>query len=307
MFLSLVSVQAWSVIFFLMSHTVDKKSLIRTTAPVSKVCCLNTEGLQSSTDVVNVQKVLDEVNHFYQKHDEIKVSHGISHVMAVYQHAVKAISCHVPPLSSTESMEIQVTALLHDVDDKKYFPNHGNYENARSILKASNVPDDSCRKIVRMIQLVSCSANGNHVPQDIIDEGAFHLLIPRWADRLEAVGAIGVLRCYQFNREHDMEFSTANSPRAQTEAEVWNFATQERFEAYQARGGSSTDMISHYYDKLLHVACPPNELVRNPYLEQKAKESSKELLEVCLRYGKTGTVDEEYIQDIAKKLLVRIK
>jgi uncharacterized protein len=295
-----------SVNFLLMSRAIDK-SFVRTAArQVSTVSCLKMEGLPFSTDVVNVQMVLDEVNHFYQKHDEIKVSHGISHVLAVHQHAVKAISCHAPPLSSTESMEIQVTALLHDVDDKKYFPNHENYENARSILKASNVPNDSCGKIVHMIQLVSCSANGNHVPQDIIDEGAFHLLIPRWADRLEAVGAIGVLRCYQYNREHDMAFSTPNSPRAQTEAEVWNYATQERFEAYQARGGSSTDMISHYYDKLLHVACPPKELVRNSYLEQKAKESSKELLEVCLRYGKTGTVDEEYIQDIAKKL-VRIK
>ena len=54
-------------------------------------------------------------------------------------------------------------------------------------------------------------------------------------------------------------------------------------------------MISHYYDKLLHVARPPPEIVRNKYLEDMAKDSSKELVEVCLRFGETGVVDEDYI------------
>ena len=54
-------------------------------------------------------------------------------------------------------------------------------------------------------------------------------------------------------------------------------------------------MISHYYDKLLHVARPPKQLVRNKYLEAIAEESSKEMIKVLLRYGETGVVDEEFL------------
>ena len=57
-------------------------------------------------------------------------------------------------------------------------------------------------------------------------------------------------------------------------------------------------MISHYYDKLLHIARPPPSIVCNPYLEKMAEQSSSELVEVCLRFGKTGVVDEDYIRGL---------
>jgi len=257
-----------------------------------------------SPDVV-IERALEHVKQFYQQHTEIKASHGLQHVLAVYDHSVKAIACHEPPLAPLVSMEVKLAALLHDVDDKKYFPQNGNYENARGILEKAKVPiDSSCEEVLGMIRLVSCSANGNQVPQCIIQNGDYHLLIPRWADRLEAVGAIGVVRCYQYNQEHNDPLSSPQSPRAQTKIEVWKYAKPERFIKYQESGGASSDMISHYYDKLLHIACPPKELVANSYLERMAEESSEELVEVCLRFGRTGRVDENYIQDIATKLAI---
>jgi uncharacterized protein len=54
-------------------------------------------------------------------------------------------------------------------------------------------------------------------------------------------------------------------------------------------------MISHYYDKLLHVARPPKDSVRNHYLEEQAEKRVAPLIEVCLRFGGSGIVDEEYI------------
>ena len=35
-------------------------------------------------------------------------------------------------------------------------------------------------------------------------------------------------------------------------------------------------MIGHYYEKLLHVACPPKHSIRNEYLEDKLQNSAKE-------------------------------
>jgi uncharacterized protein len=243
------------------------------------------------------------VEQFYQEHsDRIKESHGLTHVLAVFHHTEQAIDCHDPLIQPEVAMQIKVAALLHDVDDHKYFPNHDNYENARALIDKANLPTTSVDLVLQMIQLVSCSANGNHVPKSIVESGDYHLLIPRWSDRLEAVGRIGVVRCYQFNQEHGCPLSSPQSPLAQTSEQVWDMATPDRFQAYQERGGTSEDMISHYYDKLLHVARPPKDIVRNAYLENQAEESAKELVEVCIRYGKTGIVDEEYIRTIALTL-----
>ena len=257
----------------------------------------------SSPDVVVAERVLNRTKRFYKNRPEIKPSHGWNdHVSIVYNHAAKAIACHQPPLSATQALQVKVASLLHDVDDQKYFPENSDYENARAIMKDSDVPTEIQDGILEMIRLVSCSANGNHVPQTIIDSGDYYKLITRWSDRLEAVGAMGVVRCYQYSQENGRPLSSPQSPRAQTAADVWEYATQDRFDAYQARGGSSADMISHYYDKLLHVACPPRELVRNTYLERMAEESATELVEVCIRFGKTGIVDEDYIQQVTRML-----
>jgi uncharacterized protein len=242
----------------------------------------------------------------------------------------------VPPRTR---MEILVAALLHDVDDHKYFPHHSDHENARRILllaseaaaaraaapsahcsqvgssssslSSSSPPSqlllllqDSIPNILYMISLVGCTENGNRIPAGIEP----FLLIPRWADRLEAVGKVGVVRCYLYNRERNLPLiSPQHSPRPTSVGEVWAHATPERFEAYQSRDHSSADMISHYYDKLLHVARPPPEIVQNPYLERMAETvASKELVEVCLRYGKEGIVDEGYIRELAEEVGINI-
>jgi hypothetical protein len=92
------------------------------------------------------------------------------------------------------------------------------------------------------------------------------------------------------------------SPRPTSEAELWQCATPARFEAYLTTG-ESEDMVGHYYDKLLHVARPPKEIVRNPYLEQAAEESSVALVELLLRFGRSGQVDEEYIEELARQYM----
>jgi len=242
-----------------------------------------------------IKVTLKEVKRFYERNTQIKESHGHSHVMAVFGHAQAAIACCSPALSTMDSMEVSVAALLHDVDDDKYFPDSTSYLNANTIMESVGIPLESHNRILAMIGMVSCSKNGNSVPPFITETGRYHWLIPRWSDRLEAVGKIGVVRCYQYSKEKGRPLTSDKSPRATTLEQVWKYATPERFNAYQARGGSSEDMISHYYDKLLHVACPPKDIVRNRYLEEKADESAKPLIELCLRFGRTGVVDEEYI------------
>ncbi len=284
---------------------------------------------------------------FYRKHsDLIKESHGILHAETVHHHARKAIESlstakaarHIPskPLSQAQALEIEAAALLHDVDDEKYFPNTALttsgksdidaldeaarvkhyaalYPNALELMKEAGIPESSHEIILFMIDSVSCSKNGNSVPsrvdsnlgnKDCKNEHTaktnYHLLIPRWSDRIEAVGARGVWRCYQYNQEKKRPLDLPGvTPRPQTTQELWSHVVPERFEAYMATADGKTEdpsMLGHYYDKLFHVACPPKEIVRNEYLEEKLQDSAKELVEVCLRYGKTGFVDEDYIK-----------
>lgn len=272
---------------------------------------------------VYLKKVQAVLQQFYQNNPQIGPSHGLSHAMAVHDHAVKAIESHnkhalkgkssKTMLSDMMAMEIRVASMLHDVDDDKFFPkkeSNGNgnclpdqFPNATSISQSANIPPDSIKRILQMISWTGCTKNGNTVPIEVQETNQYHLLIPRWSDRLEAVGRIGVVRCYQYNREIGAPLWKDNdlydSPRPTSEDEVWSlYATPERFQNYlSASGGGkgSSSMISHYYDKLLHIARPPPDIVRNEYLETMARESSKELVEICLRFGKTGVVDEEYI------------
>mgnify|MGYP000650002360 CR=1 FL=1 len=127
------------------------------------------------------------------------------------------------------------------------------------------------------------------------------LLWPRWSDRLEAAGEIGVARCYLYNKHCKAPLSCSNTPRPKTVEEVWKLATPERFEAYQSNGGGSASMIDHYYDKLLSVSRPPPAIVQNPFLEKQALESTGPLLEVCLMFGRNGEVPVGFIEDMAKK------
>mmetsp|Transcript_7912 Transcript_7912/g.12118 ORF Transcript_7912/g.12118 Transcript_7912/m.12118 type:complete len:266 (+) Transcript_7912:88-885(+) len=260
-------------------------------------------------DATVVWKAEEKVKAFYDQHTEIKESHGWEHIQSVLGHTNKALSSLKSTLPSRIMIEIKLAALLHDLDDKKYFPDtrNGEFPNANNILEALGISPwkhkKSHEQIMKMISWVSCSENGNSVPNEVMKNEAYYMLIPRWADRLEAVGRRGVVRCYQYNQETSRPLFTNASPRPQSEEELWSkYAVPSKLQDYVDRGGKSTDMISHYYDKLLHIAKPPKDAVRNPYLEREAESTSRELVEICLRFGKTGRVDEEYILQLMETL-----
>ena len=319
----------------------------------SSIMTIKTKAIQTPNQGQAAARglLLEAARSFYRKHsDLIKESHGIHHWERVHHHACNAIEYLETTenlrqrllLSEDQTIEIEAAALLHDVDDDKYFPKAAAvgtneetdrqsidsktknerehyyaslYPNALELLQEAKIPEQSYETILFMIDAVSCSKNGNSVPMRVDnssrhqnngthdDDGAtnqYYLLIPRWSDRIEAVGARGVWRCYQYNQEKKRSLCLPGvSPRPRSEDELWSHVVPERFEAYmKAEDGGTRDpsMIGHYYDKLLHVACPPREIVRNDYLEEKLRDSAEELVEVCLRYGRSGVVDEEYIR-----------
>jgi len=248
-----------------------------------------------------VEAVRAQLHELCVKHN-IPESHGFAHAVRVLGHVDQALAVARPVPTVPRQLSARLAALLHDADDRKYFPDcpKGELPNARRVMKEVGADEKVVEDALKMISLVSCSKNGNSAPPEARE--APELLFPRWADRLEATGQIGAVRCWQYNQEMGAKLCDESTPRPRSEAEVWELATPERFEKYQSSGGQSASMMDHYFDKLLRVARPPSELLRNDYFEAEMARRSAPLVEICLAYGEAGEVPLERLQTWADKL-----
>jgi len=203
--------------------------------------------------------------------------HGMDHFIAVTNHAVEALDHET--LSPRIKLQVELAALLHDADDKKIFPSSINYQNARNILSHIDIEDKSnfIEGIITMIDLVSCSKNGDSEPSEP------YMAIPRDCDRLEAIGQIGIDRCKEFIVHKEQPFHIDTTARVYTEEELWQIATPERFNAYKT-GVSSVSMIDHYYDKLLHIGKPGCLRSQNRYILDEAARRNHIMVQYVLDY-----------------------
>lgn len=117
--------------------------------------------------------------------------HDADHTLRVWRNAMK-IADKIP---GCDRRIVSLAALLHDADDHKLFATKDN-ANARSFLKKQDVPDAEIERICRVINAVSFSQNRGRVPDSI--EGK----IVQDADRLDALGAVGIARTFAYGGEH---------------------------------------------------------------------------------------------------------
>lgn len=127
--------------------------------------------------------------------------HDVSHTMRVYRNALKI--AEQEPLCDLEI--VSLGALLHDADDHKLFRTENN-ANARAFLTEQNIAPERIEMICRVINSVSFSKNRGRHPDTL--EGK----IVQDADRLDALGAVGVARTFAYGGEHgrDLESSVAH-------------------------------------------------------------------------------------------------
>jgi len=228
-------------------------------------------------DIIN--KVEPRIKKLMDNHNT--GGHDYDHCVAVKNHCIKALELE-PDLNKTKKLQIELAAFLHEVDDEKIFTTK-NYQNARDILNESiistNIKDKNLfiQEIIDMIDLVSCSKNGDSDPM------LPYMVIPRDCDRLEAIGQIGIERCRSYNDSIGRPLHTTKTARVYTLEQLWEIATEERFSKYQ---GKSDNMIDHYYDKLLHIGKPGKLKSKNKYILQEAKQREDIMIEYILNYWK---------------------
>ena len=124
--------------------------------------------------------------------------HDAAHTMRVYRNTIRI--AEKEPGCDREIAAL--AALLHDADDHKLFATE-NQANARSFLAENGVPPQTAEKICEAIRSVSFSQNKGKVPET--PEGK----VVQDADRLDAMGAVGIARTFAYGGEHgrDMQES----------------------------------------------------------------------------------------------------
>ncbi len=117
--------------------------------------------------------------------------HDAAHTLRVRRSAMR-IAASEP---DCDRFVVELAALLHDADDHKLFHTE-RCANARAFLEREGVAPERIERVCAAIESVSFSKNRGRRPETI--EGK----IVQDADRLDAVGAVGVARCFAYGGEH---------------------------------------------------------------------------------------------------------
>ena len=127
---------------------------------------------------------------------------------------------------------IEMAALLHDVDDYKISTGENN---ALKWLEKNHISEDKIGQIISVIDSVSFKGSDvDTTPESI--EG----MIVQDADRLDAIGAIGIARTFSWGGSHERQmYNPEKKPQR-----------HNTFDEYK-KGGQTT--INHFYEKLLLV------------------------------------------------------
>jgi len=210
-------------------------------------------------------------------------THGLSHALAVVKHLRVAIETDTIFYLDYETRQnLLLTGMLHDIDDHKYYPITAN--NALNFL-ITKFDMNRTQKILKWISYIPTSFNGNSIPIEVIDQP--WILWPRYCDRIEAVGSVGISRVIEYSHLHNVPDFAETAPKPLTYDEVLRCVTPERFGNYIKNNGVSSSCIDHIYDKLLHI-CDVD--TQSPYITQRLSEGKQCLIDFCLQYSNSGQI-----------------
>jgi uncharacterized protein len=150
-----------------------------------------------------------------------------------YFHSVRVHDVAVT-ISGTEGGDmdiIRLSALLHDVDDRKLFDSK-DYDNARSFMIDNGIPEDLQDRVVHVISQISFKGKDSVVPDTL--EGK----IVQDADRLDAIGAIGIGRAFAYGGSRGRPMHVPGQ----------EFLEDMDADTYYSHENTT---INHFYEKLL--------------------------------------------------------
>jgi len=156
-------------------------------------------------------------------------SHDWEHIRRVWTNAKQ-----IAQEETVDLYTVELAALLHDLTDRKYYK--GTEEEGNKMLtdflKRKNIKAPRITRILEIINNMSYSKNAEVLsPEQAVVQDA---------DRLDAIGAIGIARCMAYSGE-------INNPIYLPDIDQ----TPKSIKDYKKSG--STSAIAHFYDKLFLI------------------------------------------------------
>lgn len=153
--------------------------------------------------------------------------HDFFHTMRVYQMATK-----IAMEEKADLQIVQLAALLHDVDDRKLSPETcENKDRAVAYMRSKGLSEDTITRVKDIIGEVSFAGTDSVVPKTL--EG----MCVQDADRLDALGAMGIARAFAYGGNHNRVMYDPEIPPA------LNMGKEE----YQNHVSTT---VNHFYEKL---------------------------------------------------------
>lgn len=185
----------------------------------------------------NVMQVVDPADLIRSVEREVKQrfegegsGHDWWHIYRVYQTSIR--------LAKAEGADMHITALgalLHDIADHKF---HGGDLSAGAreserVLRANRADEETVQRVVRIVNEVTFKGAGVETPVSSLEAACV-----QDADRLDAIGAIGIARAFAYGGAKGRLLFDPECPP------VWH----DSFEAYAGDKGAT---INHFHEKLL--------------------------------------------------------
>jgi len=191
-----------------------------------------------------IQKTADYIK---QEFSDDSSGHDWWHIHRVWQTAL-----HMCEREKGDAFIVQLAALLHDLDDWKF--NDAGDETprrAKGWLESLNLDPSTVDAVCNIIKHISFK--GANVDNKIDSLEGF---IVQDADRLDAIGAIGIARAFAYGGYKNRPlYDPASSPQLHTS-----------FEEYK---NSNSDTINHFHEKLLLLKDKMNTATAKQIAEQR--------------------------------------
>ena len=153
--------------------------------------------------------------------------HGIDHTVRVAKLALT-----IAEKEDADLFAVALASLLHDADDVKLFPETAEKkEHAVSFMREHGLSESFIGNVVRIMDQVAFRGTDSVVPDTL--EGK----CVQDADRLDAIGAIGVARAFSYGGSRGRRmYDPSDAPKAGMDEEAYR------------KSGSNT--VNHFYEKL---------------------------------------------------------
>lgn len=205
-----------------------------------------------------IEKAIEYVKAFFENDFS---GHDFYHTLRVYN-----LAKFIAERENGDKEIIELSALLHDVDDYKLVgEQEEKFKNTKEFLKSCNYPSEKIERICHIISQVSFKGKDTQIPDTL--EGK----IVQDTDRLDAMGAIGIARTFAYGGSKKRAMHVPGQKHMDKEMSAEEYYTNE---------GTA---INHFYEKLLKLKALMNTKTakemaehRHKYMENFLKEFFEE-------------------------------